>query len=388
MHPLAVQVLLTLLACSVSQKVPAVLLADQKAPPRHLRLHQLRDGASVNATEHHRLIITGCLQECSTEDQSCVTDCQVCAEKNKCPSLLVNCTSCLNEARDTRLHSLNAMNLAMDSGGISLKREGLREELVQAKFEASDAKRKLRVARGIVLQAQRDAEFAMQQSKDEISSLAAVKKTLRNEKLKAAEWELRNAKKVKKMRAEVAELRVEHMRTLSHLREVRAKLHFARKRVKEHPNDQRAVHDVAVFSKSWQQLRWKVEEQREAVKEAEAELKKEQDDASWVLKGIRKDVRGAAKDVEHEYHRLHDNEESERAARKRLNLAKQQYQELADRSQELASKTADLRMQLRAIQPPDFSGEGPDEEEGPESDGMETEGPESEGTEAAGDVSS
>jgi len=365
MHRLTVLVLLSLLASGASLLSVAerheLDLEALRLRPRHLGLHQ--HGAKASWL-HKRPIITGCLEECETTDQACVTDCQVCAERNHCPSLRVNCTSCLNQARDTRTAGLGVLNLAIDSGGVSLKREGLRQRLEKTRFEATDAKRALRVQRGLVLQAQRDAESAMKMSHDEDARLLDAKTHLQNEKRKAAEWELNHVKKVKRMRAKVAELRVEHMRTLSHLREVRRKLHVARKKVKRDPNDHGAIHEVAVYGKAWKRLRWKVEEQKEAVIEAEEALKKEQEDGAWVMRGIRKDVQRVAQELQGEYKLLRGDEGSERAARKRLNLAKQKYQKLSDQSQELAMKQAELRTELRAIKMPDFSGEGPDDEEG------------------------
>lgn len=364
MHRLTVLVLLSLLASGASLLSVAerreLDLEALRLRPRHLHLHQA--GAEATRLHHKRPIITGCLEECETTDQACVTDCQVCAERNHCPSLRVNCTSCLNQARDARVAGLGALNLAIDSGGVSLKREGLRQRLEKTRFEATDAKRRLRIQRGLVLQAQRDAEYAMKMSRDEDARLEDAREHLQKEKRKAADWELNHVKKVKRMRAKVAELRVEHMRTLAHLREVRRKLHLARKKVKKDPNDHHAIHEVAVYGKAWQRLRWKVEEQKEAVIEAEEALKKEQEDGAWVMRGIRKDVQRVAQELQGEFKHLHGNEGSERAARKRLNAAKMKYQKLADESQELAMKQAELRTELRAIKMPDFSGEGPDDE--------------------------
>mmetsp|Transcript_57211 Transcript_57211/g.147156 ORF Transcript_57211/g.147156 Transcript_57211/m.147156 type:complete len:351 (+) Transcript_57211:130-1182(+) len=308
----------------------------------------------VSAADQRRPIITGCLEECGTVDQACVTQCQVCVEYNRCPSLIVNCTSCLLEARDAKVRNLNVASLAIDSGGVSMQREGIRQRLEKAKLEAMEAKRRLQQSRSVVLQAQRDAEWAAQRSREEVVALRAARLELRTAKDKAARWELRQAKKVKKMRSKAAELRAQQMRTLSHLRSIRQKLYRARLHAKQHPDDPHASHSVAIFGRSWQHLRWKVEAQQRAVAKAEEDLRKKQKDDAWVLKSIREDVQTVAKGLQKEMEDLHTTRDTERAARKRLNGAKQSYRDVAEESHELGVESAELRDELRAIKLPSY----------------------------------
>jgi hypothetical protein len=334
----------------------------------HERLRRLRknSGADVHALFDHgsdvgahtgenadrRPIITGCLKACGNEEQSCVTQCQVCMEQNGC-RIGGDCELCLKEARAMRLRYARTDKTILDSGGIAMMRDGLMAEMTEARLKALDWKRTLRVARENVLKAQREEEYATQERQMKAKGLKDATQELKSSKHEVERWKLQNEKKLKAARARAREQRQQR-------KIAERKLEAAKLKHKEAERNFRIVSNASITNTSedeeevWRASR-ELEEQRQAVEEAETLVEKTSEDGEWLDRGLQRRVRNSQRGAKEAREELLIGRARERVSQESLGEAKDKYLEALAASNEADKVAEEMESKLRQAPLPEHS---------------------------------
>jgi len=316
-------------------------------------LHQwsLLTGSRQHAMRGAQLrpIITGCLKACGVQDQTCATQCQVCVEMRGCKTLAAgDCGTCRAEVRAALRWSETVGDSLMDSGGQALLRDGVRLRLQHARLTALDAKRRLRRARGGILNAQRQAEWAADEHENEVTRLHESQSILRHKEHELEEWQQEHAQRLEAMRKELAKRREEVNRTKQHRARAKQRLFKMRRRLARAEGQRR---------ESWQRLeaeaersyeRWhkRLKEERQAMKHLKQRLRKHEDNAEWIEEGLNREIREAQNLVDGDLRKLREARSMEELSRGELENAKQQYREAAVASQQRDTVAARLQERL------------------------------------------
>lgn len=286
-----------------------------------------------------RPIITGCLAECGFQEQSCVTECQVCVEKNECDLLDDECKPCFEAVHATKAWNKRARGQTLDSGGAPLIHEGIRQEYVHLKLEALDSQRHLRTARAGVLKAQREAEWATEERKSTEQNMEMAKKVLKDAEDKVDKWKLQNANRLKAMREKTKKQRGEE-------EAARKELAKAKRRLKRAKWQLRNETLAAAEKESELKFRRLVQKRRKAVSDAEKALAKRQADADWLDRGLRKRVVKAREGVRDAREDLLTARAMERVSRERREDAKKAYVKAAEEAQSEEKAAAEMKGKL------------------------------------------
>mmetsp|Transcript_118655 Transcript_118655/g.215789 ORF Transcript_118655/g.215789 Transcript_118655/m.215789 type:complete len:392 (+) Transcript_118655:185-1360(+) len=342
--------------CTALQRAAVLLLLaaltsgqsqTSTAPPR---THSGRAASVENATPTaargvflQRPIITGCLAECGAQEQSCVTECQVCVEKNKCKLLDEACSSCFQEVHAMKSWKNRADSNTLDNGGMPLIHDGIRAQLMDAKLEALKSQRELRAARGGVLKAQREAEWATEERKSSEKSVRVAKTVLKDAKEKVERWKLQNAERLKAMRAKARQRRREQKEARRDLLRAKERLRKAKLRLQTSVSNET---EVASAEDEEGKLRRLVVKRQKAVVEAEKALVKRKKDADWLDRGLRKQVVKARHGVKHAREDLLTARAMERVSREWREEAKLRYMNAAEQVQSRDEAASDLKDKL------------------------------------------
>eukprot|EP00928_Gymnodinium_smaydae_P062959 TRINITY_DN4667_c0_g2_i2.p1 TRINITY_DN4667_c0_g2~~TRINITY_DN4667_c0_g2_i2.p1 ORF type:complete len:268 (-),score=24.12 TRINITY_DN4667_c0_g2_i2:184-987(-) len=127
-----------------------------------------------------RPVITGCFRQCGIDDQTCVTQCQVCVEQHRCSTLAHGCEVCVKEVREMLREADTLDAGVVDSGGASLAIDALRLQKQEATEVAVSAQRRLLHQRDQVLQAQRQVEWAAAERRESRGRLKYARKRLQH----------------------------------------------------------------------------------------------------------------------------------------------------------------------------------------------------------------
>jgi len=313
---------------------------------------------AVDAAEgaaSRRPIITGCLKECGYEEQTCVTQCQVCTEQNEC-RILGKCDSCMNAARASRSNAKTIDGGILDAGGAAMMRDGLMNEMTRARLAALDRLRELRSFREGVLKAQREAEWAAEERHASAKRLGEDRQVLKGARLEVTRWKLQNEKKLKVMRAKAREQRQERQKADRKLTAEKRRYSQAEQRLRiAASNHSESDGNVSASEEDEQdggedevwRLAREVEERQQAVEKAERDVEKTSADGEWLDRGLRRRVKGAQKGARTSREELLEARARERVSRERLDDAKKRYVAAVTASQ-LAEKTAkDSEAKLR-----------------------------------------
>lgn len=290
-----------------------------------------------------RPIVTGCLAECSSQDQSCVTECQVCVEKHHCKLLDEACRPCFEEVYATNTWSRRADSNTLDNGGVPLIHDGIRAQFMDAKLEALKSQRELRAARGGVLKAQREAEWATEERKSSEEGVRMAKTVLKDAEGKVKKWKLQNAEKLKAMRAQARQRRREQKESRRDLLKAKERLREAKLRLR---TSVRNDTELASAEDEEGKLRRLVVKRQKAVVEAEKALVKRKKDADWLDRGLRKQVRKARRSVNNAREDLLTARALERVSRERREDAKLRYMNAAEQVQLRDEAASDLKNKL------------------------------------------
>lgn len=296
-----------------------------------------------------RPIITGCLEECGTEDQSCVTQCEVCVEQNACPRLLGNCSVCLEEARSMKLDRFKRGDIGTDSGGQALEHEGIRQRFRFARLQAMDTTHDLRDRRDGVLQAQRGVEWAAEETREEVDRLKKTEDHLAETKDEAKRWGERSKAKLAEMHEQRLQLRKAVNRTLRQLRVANRDLAENKRELAEAEDLAHAgakVRKVIVNARVVTRLHWKLRKQKREMEKARTAYNKQKRDSSWFQRGLQKEVQEVAQVVKKQAKMLDDAHEMEKTSRKQLHKAKDKYREAAELRDNLTDTAARLQKEL------------------------------------------
>jgi len=277
--------------------------------------------------ERRRPIITGCLKECGTRDQSCATQCQVCVEMHGCKLLAdEECSECLEQVRATVRWSKTVNDGVLDSGGRSQLKDGVRMHLAATKLHVWDAKRHLHRARDGVINAQRQVEWAVEENRRQAERLQESESLLKRKEEEVVKWRTEHAKRLKALHGEVATMRKEQQRTKHHLRQGLRRLRRVQQRLarseehKEHWTRLEMAAEQAV-----KRRRKQCKEQKHDLKLLKERIQQREDDAVWLEKGLRREIREAKELVEKDRRQLQLERDFLCVSRERLEEAKQHY---------------------------------------------------------------
>lgn len=309
-----------------------------------VRREHLYDGAVARSLSHEqelfgserKPIITGCLATCGIWDQTCVTECQVCVEEHACKQVAKGCDVCLQELRKAKSLSRSTKSVITDSGGVSLARDGVRTRLERAQIQALDKARELRRARGRVLKAQREAEWAEEEWKASVAKLRQAKLSLRRAKDEAAKWDLQRAKNMQDEQGKVLQHQAEISRLERSLQRAEKNLHEARAELRAAKNDKDssfARHRVRVLENEVWQLKRQLAAQQGASERAHDDLEKKQKDANWLDRGFHSETEAAGRQVKKVVYDVRAARAMARLSRKKLVDAKDHYRQAVTASQ-------------------------------------------------------
>lgn len=289
-------------------------------------------GAALQGAGAARLgrpIVTGCLLECGVQDQSCATQCQVCVEEHRCATLKSDrCGVCLREVRESTYARATANGVSIDSGGVPLAREGVHVRLEAARFSSVDEIRLTRRARDAVLVAQRQVEWAAEECIDQSRELHKAKARLELAQKQYAISTIEHAKKVKKLKSQIATTQFERTRLQKELDKGEGEPKTRRDAPdSRHTNPEGAARGEAVDEA--QAREWALQRhlgmQERMEKHLEERLRYEEEHAKWLDRGLEKDVKKAEQGVEGAVGRLRHIRAIERLAEDNLREAKDRY---------------------------------------------------------------
>mmetsp|Transcript_20171 Transcript_20171/g.47013 ORF Transcript_20171/g.47013 Transcript_20171/m.47013 type:complete len:391 (-) Transcript_20171:75-1247(-) len=273
-------------------------------------------------------IMTGCLQLCGPDDQSCTTQCEVCVEMAKCESISdPACSDCAEQSDTWRRASKASEDWTTDGGGIPMVRDSTRTELQRAAFSERTGLHRFRLARRGVLQAQRHAEWALEERHEEAERLRESKEALKDAKAAMHKWDVENSKQLKELDAALAE-KEEAVRILeSQLEKVE----------KDGGPDQ-------------EKHAWELHQQLDVSKKAlaKARLEKElyEDDAEWYESRLKAEKQAAEEDLKERLQLFKVTTQKEELSKKQLDAAKETYHVEAEALQEQNRKIASLEAQF------------------------------------------
>lgn len=298
-------------------------------------------------SEGLRPIITGCFEQCGSEDQACVTQCQVCVEERACPTVQSpNCRKCLVHAHAARRAYTPLDDVILDSGGVPLLHDHVRSLLLGAQLAAYDARRLLRRARGSVLKAQRQAEWAMEETGDCAAKLSQSQAVLKNKDAELETWKLQNARKLKALRAKRSEQRAELKRTEVLLERARKRFALVQYKARYARNRQRWLRLLPQVRDSFVKLKAKAFRLREQVAESQKEVQEAESKGRWVERGLTRERDKAQQLVKKDVRRLHTAQQMERLLNDELDKAKATYRRASAASQVREAKAAELKVKL------------------------------------------
>jgi len=311
------------------------------------------DGAVFDATvgqDWHRPIITGCLKECGYEEQTCVTQCQVCMEQNEC-RILQKCDPCLREAHAQKVRAKEADKGTLDAGGVSMMRDGMMAEMTRAKLQAIDKMRELRSAREGVLKAQREAEWATEERHTSAKNLDEARQVLKGARMEVTRWKLQNAKKVAAKRARAREQRQQRQKSERKLAAAKRNYTKAQQRLEVASANETLDEEASPGGPEDSAEVWKlardVEERQQAVEQAEQDVEKTSADGEWLDRGLRKQVKGAQTGARDAREELLEARARERVSRDRLDEAKEHYITAVKASQQAEKAAENSERRLR-----------------------------------------
>lgn len=281
------------------------------------------------AARQGRPIVTGCLLECGVQDQSCVTQCQVCVEEHQCATLKSSrCGDCLREVRESTYARATAHGVAVDSGGVPLAHEGVQLRLEAARFRSVDEVRVARNARDSVLVAQRQVEWAAEEWTDQSMKLRQAKAEVKLAESQRARSTLQHAKKIKKLKSQITSTQFERQRLEEELEKSQRKL-----RNREEGSGRRTLPAVEAVAgggvidreraREWALQRHLGTHER-MEKHLEKRLRYEEEHAKWLDRGLEKDVEKAEQ-------RLGENADRVRHARAVTRMAEDNLRQSKDR---------------------------------------------------------
>lgn len=292
-------------------------------------------------------LITGCLDECGGQDQNCVTECQVCVEENRCERLVSNCSICLREVHAARRRFKAAGNEVMDSGGVPLRHEGVRQRLQWARLQVLFAGRQLRRARIGVLQALRQVEWAREEIRADVVKVKQARRELEKKEEQVRKWEAESEQKLQQLRRREDRLKQDVIRTKRQL--ARARREAAEKRrALDEAKGQDAIHSRAATSseRAVQRLEWKLRMFRAHLYRARKERKAQEKNAGWLRRGMRREVRETTQEMKEKVQELKEARNSENKSRVALHLAKERYKRANDHSRNWTEEAAALKREL------------------------------------------
>lgn len=240
-------------------------------------------------------------------------------------------------------------NVGTDGGGVSLEHEGLRQQFRLARLQAMDGTHKLRDARDGVLRAQRGAEWAAEETREEVERVKKVEDHLAETKIEARRWAKRSRAKLAEMRDERVAFRRAANRTLRQLRIANKELTQAQVELTQAEDLAHAgakVRKVIVAARVVTRLHWKLRKQEKEMQKAGKAYKKQKQDSSWFQRGLSKEVAEAARLVSKQEKELGTARDMERTSRKQLQKAKDDYREAAEQRQNLTIVAAHLQGEL------------------------------------------
>eukprot|EP00405_Crypthecodinium_cohnii_P025967 CAMPEP_0206484914 /NCGR_PEP_ID=MMETSP0324_2-20121206/40235_1 /ASSEMBLY_ACC=CAM_ASM_000836 /TAXON_ID=2866 /ORGANISM="Crypthecodinium cohnii, Strain Seligo" /LENGTH=377 /DNA_ID=CAMNT_0053963107 /DNA_START=446 /DNA_END=1579 /DNA_ORIENTATION=+ len=313
----------------------------------HSTLDSDLDSSSLLLRER-RPIITGCLEECGPEDQACVTDCQVCVEQHVCISLHDDdCSSCMSEAHKARALA-KSKRLLVDSGGISLVHEGLRQKVVKSKMRVLEGHRALRRARRKVLDVQRLSEWAAAELDAEVKKLNESRGELDGYDVKANRW-------LTESKVEIEALHAEVDKTKKVLRGQRKALQQVDERLAEiRSKGWMAAGEVVTATRAYRRLRYTMRTQRRELKAQKAKLRQARESRIMMRRSLREERRSLIKAVTEHSESTRQMREHCQLYQDDLRKAKRGYRHAAAVSQAQERVQQMLEQELASTPLPDF----------------------------------
>lgn len=309
----------------------------------------LTSGREVLLHTQSRPIVTGCLDACGYKDTQCVTECQVCVEHHSCGAV-TNCEVCEKQVLATRRASLKADFRTTDSGGQSLIHEGLRVQYLTAQINLEDEQHKLFLARDEVITAQTTYDYSSKERSDKAHDLRAARKHKVGAQESVHRWSKKNAERLERAERRLQEAREEAVEEQKKLKEEKAELRKAHRRVKQikqKVEDEEEDQDALKKAKEeeWDAQR-RVEEEKQKVEERQDAVTKRKKEAKWVDKHLKQRVEGKQDEVEVAADNLQDAENREKQAFKVLKEKREAYKLQIKRSEAAEDKVARLEKEL------------------------------------------
>uniref|UniRef100_A0A7S2HVA1 Uncharacterized protein n=1 Tax=Alexandrium andersonii TaxID=327968 RepID=A0A7S2HVA1_9DINO len=216
----------------------------------------------------------------------------------------------------------------MDSGGQPLLRDGVSMELQHARLTSLDAKRHLRRSRGVILRAQRQAEWAHDENLKEVQRLQDSKSILKKKEKELAQWRKEHAERLKAMREELVERRKELKRTEQQLvrakeRLIRVRKQLARFKSGEHYEQWHRLESEAL--NAYERRLKQVKKQKRAAKELKSKLRMRKDDADWLDQGLKEEIQQAQELVDKDMRQVRATHSLWQHSREELDKAKEHY---------------------------------------------------------------
>jgi hypothetical protein len=235
-------------------------------------------------------------------------------------------------------------------------RDGLKAEMTQARLEALNKKRQLRVARENVIKAQRQVEYATQERHMKVESLEDATQVLKGSKSEVSKWKIRNEKKLKAARAKAREQRQEKKRAERKLAAAKSKYHKAKRRLRIASNESITNSSANASSQDEEEV-WKaqrdVEERRQAVEDAELQVDQTSADAEWLDRGLQRRVKDSQRGAKKAREELLEGRARERVSKESLEEAKDNYLEALSASKESDKVAEETELKLRQAPHPD-----------------------------------
>mmetsp|Transcript_78398 Transcript_78398/g.199304 ORF Transcript_78398/g.199304 Transcript_78398/m.199304 type:complete len:364 (-) Transcript_78398:49-1140(-) len=315
------------------------------------------DGAFGSLLARKRPIITGCLAECGAGEQSCVTDCQVCVEKNVCGDL-ANCKICRDEARETkkRFEAQGNNSVLGDSGGAPLVHEGIRQLMMRAQLQSLEGHRRLRSSRTSVLEAQRLAEWAVEERKEELDKLRATRAEVDNNDKNKEMWLSRATLKLNGTREEVTALEKE-------LRQKKKELNRLERRVEKRrvaaiggdiSQASQMASEIVATTRVIRRMKWQIKELEKEVEKKEDVQRKEENDVKWFKKGLVDRGLRMARDMKEQVKSLKAMKANEKVYRQQLRSARQDYRNAVNLTRNFTHEVRRLETELEENPMPSF----------------------------------
>jgi len=279
----------------------------------------LHSVSSLHIAESRELqglpVVTGCVEECGSQDQQCITDCHVCVERAHCHNVQHNCTGCLDGVHAARSSAVKEDNYVDDSGGAPLAYQGLAEQLDLARHLQIRVNRRLRLVRQKVISATREVDYAGMEKREETNELknatAALKQARKNEDQQDLDSE---------------------RRVLKHHRATARAAHERRRAEAESSKDL----DPVARSEA-------LDRQQEA-EEAEEAAEKAEENAKWVDKQQHREREIVSDSVEQDLEDLKMARQLEKLSENSLEKSKDEYYHEAARKTRVDAKVRELEI--------------------------------------------